>query len=321
MNSLIDSAGQVLVAAHDAGGAELVSAWVKQHPGREYRFVLDGPARAIFAGKLGAGITWRNEAPDTWVAWADVVLTATSYASELETRVRRQARAAGKPAIACLDHWTNYRRRFAADGGYLWPDEFWLADETAWLIARETFPPESRLVLAGNAYVRELREAVARLGLAPAGPSRVLFVSEPLSRANRLMHGDARFGGYDEFDALRLLLGWARQELADGRAREVRLRPHPSEEAGKYAALFAEFADLRVTLSDRTSLQEDCAWAGLVCGCSSMALFVAHAVFHRPILCAIPVPGVACLLPIPGIAYLRDQVAAIPEPAASLCHE
>lgn len=325
MSLLLDNVRHVLIAAHDAGGAEIVSAWAKQHPELRFRFVLGGPARAIFARRLGDGIDWCEQIMSAWIREADLVLTSTSYASDLEWQVRREARSAGKPVVAWLDHWTNFRLRFERGEGALWPDEFWLPDETAWLIAREVFPAQSRLVLAGNPYVEELQEHARHLAPASAQSSHVLYVAEPLARANLLMHGDARFGGYDEFDALRLFLRWCRQQLELGRMVEVRLRPHPSEEAHKYEALLADYADVPVSLSRGCSLLEDCAWAGQVCGCSSMALFVAHTVFHRPILCAIPPPGVGCLLPLSGITYLRDHISVIGDlsgsaPALS-CHE
>jgi hypothetical protein len=311
MSSILESVRNVLIAAHDAGGAEIVSAWVKQHPALRYRFILGGPARAIFLRKLGDGIDWREQIQDGWISETDLVLTATSYASDLEWQVRRQARSAGKPVVSWLDHWTNYRIRFERGGEAIWPDEFWLADETAWLIAREAFSPHSRLVLAGNPYVEELRGLALQLPAETTRTDHVLYVAEPLSRANGLIHGDARFGGYDEFDALRLFLNWCQQELGRGRSVKVRLRPHPSEAEHKYEALLANYPDVRVLSSCGSSLLEDCTWAGLVCGCSSMALFVAQTVFQRPIVCAIPPPGVACLLPLPSITYLRDHVSVV----------
>ena len=308
MNSLISKAKNVLVAAHDAGGAELVSAWVKAHPGPEYRCVVDGPARAIFARRLGERFACATSAPQAWIDAAEVVLTATSYGSALEDGLRRTAGAAGKPVLAYLDHWVNYPPRFDHGGERMLPDELWVADETAGLIARALFPA-TRLVLAGNPYVAELRAEAARLGEPRRSSPRMLYVSEPVGRANLWMHGDARHDGYDEFDALRLFLSWCEQADALGEGAEIRFRAHPSETLEKYASLLADFPTLAVTFSKGPTLLEDCRWAGRVCGCSSMALYVANAVGCE-VFCSIPASGAACLLPLSEITYLRDQVAA-----------
>ena len=38
----------ILVVAHDAGGAEVVSAWVKKNPQNVFTYLLQGPAVKIF---------------------------------------------------------------------------------------------------------------------------------------------------------------------------------------------------------------------------------------------------------------------------------
>ena len=43
---------RVFVVSHDAGGAEILSSWVRQHPEHKASFLLMGPAKAIFLKKL-----------------------------------------------------------------------------------------------------------------------------------------------------------------------------------------------------------------------------------------------------------------------------
>lgn len=293
-----------LVAAHDAGGAEIVSAWVGQHPDRNYRFVLAGPATAIFRRRLGELSHLSDVLPEEWVREASVVLTATGYASDLEWQVRQQARRLGCPVVAFLDHWVNYRVRFERNGQLELPDEIWVADESAHLIARESFPGV-RLRLEPNPYLAELQREAAQRPLESTS-GRVLYVCEPISRANRMMGREAKADGYDEFDALRLFLTWAQGQSEQGAITDVRLRPHPSEETDKYDAVLADYPQVRTSRSPSTSLLEDCLWAGMVCGCSSMAMVVARSL-GREVACAIPATGVACNLPIAGLTYLRGR--------------
>lgn len=291
-----------LVAAHDAGGAEIVSAWVAQHPQRNYRFVLGGPALAIFQRRLGALMESSTTLRDDWLREAAVVLTGTGYASELEWTVRRRAKELGRTVVAFLDHWVNYRLRFERQGIVELPDEIWVADESAHLIAREVFPGV-RLRLEPNPYLAELQAEAAHHPVRESN-GRVLYVCEPISRANQMMGRSARAEGYDEFDALRLFLRHVRTQIAANPIAEIRLRPHPAESADKYDAVLAEFPELNVSRSPATSLLQDCLWAAVVCGCSSMAMVVARSV-GREVWCSIPTAGVACLLPLTEIKYLR----------------
>ena len=43
--------GSVAVVCHDAGGAEIVSSWLRQQPQPKVQLVLDGPAVSIFEKK------------------------------------------------------------------------------------------------------------------------------------------------------------------------------------------------------------------------------------------------------------------------------
>ena len=43
----------ILIVSHDAGGAEVVSSWVRRHPEYQFEFCLDGPAVEIFKRKIG----------------------------------------------------------------------------------------------------------------------------------------------------------------------------------------------------------------------------------------------------------------------------
>lgn len=69
----------IAIVSHDAGGAEILSSWVR-HQSERYLLVLDGPAKTIF-GELGPlELSGLKDA----VARADWVLTGTSWQSSLE---------------------------------------------------------------------------------------------------------------------------------------------------------------------------------------------------------------------------------------------
>ena len=106
------SAECVVVVAHDAGGAEILSSLVRRERAadlRQHVFVLEGPARQIFAAKLGAP---ENLPLDEALAMSSSVLCGTGWQSMLETDAIALARAQDKRSVAFLDHWVNYRERF-----------------------------------------------------------------------------------------------------------------------------------------------------------------------------------------------------------------
>jgi hypothetical protein len=234
----------MLVVAHDAGGAELLSAWLRRTDAAADVFV-EGPARAVFA-RHGLASLPGLPALDGY----DLVLCGSSETAPLERRVVRAARAAGVRCAVWLDHWVNYAQRFVLDGERVLPDELWVCDEHAARIARETVPgPPVRVM--GNPHLEDTVAEIAALER-PHDGERVLYVTEGW--------------GEGELPLLRRYLEQLPPSVA------VRLRPHPGEPPGKYAALVAELA---IEQSPGTTLAEDCAWADTVVGGDTMALVVA----------------------------------------------
>ena len=121
---------KLLVAAHDAGGAEIIAAWLRR--GRTAQLWLDGPARGVFARRLPE-LAPLPDAPDP--AGFDLVLCGSSGVADHERVLVRAARDAGVRSVVWLDHWVNYAARFD-----VLPDELWVCDEHAARIARETVP-------------------------------------------------------------------------------------------------------------------------------------------------------------------------------------
>ena len=96
--------GKTAIVAHDAGGAEVLSSYVRQQ-GLDCLFSLRGPALAIFERKLGP-----IENLDLALALqcSERLLCGTSWQSDLELEAIQLARDLGKPSVAWLDHWVNY---------------------------------------------------------------------------------------------------------------------------------------------------------------------------------------------------------------------
>jgi hypothetical protein len=295
---------RIAIVAHDSGGAEILSSFVRQQ-GVDYQqrclFVLAGPAQKIFLSKLGALQNWPL---NTAIRQASSVLCGTGWQSDLEVQSIALARQQGKKSIAFLDHWVNFRERFVRAGRQHLPDEIWVGDPTALTLAQAEFP-ETPIRLVGNPYFLDIKAAFSNRPTKklPEGEFSILYVCEPV-REHALRHyGNERHWGYTEEEALRYFL-----DNIQGFAQPVTrilIRPHPSEASDKYYAVTDAY-DLPISYSDGSALFDEIAAVDWVAGCNSMAM-VMGLLAGRQVICCIPPGGRPCLLPQPGIEYLRNS--------------
>ncbi len=301
------------IVAHDAGGAELLAAWVRRQrgDGGAFSFAVDGPALAVFRRTLGAV----DSRPLAGVlAGADRLLAGTGWQSRLETDAIAMARARGLPSAAFLDHWVNYRERFVRAGVAVLPDELWVGDPIALALARRLLP-EVPARQVDNPYFADLREALAqqppRPPRAAGAPHALLYVCEPIAAHAQAQFGNPRHWGYTEHDALRYTLGHLHRLGAP--VGRIVVRRHPSEPDGKYRDTVAGF-DLPLQFSDGRPLIAEVAASDIVVGCNSMAMVIGLLAGKR-VVSAIPPGGGGCALPQPEIGMLRACPAA---PAGSI---
>ena len=170
--------GEYTVVSHDAGGAEVLSSYLRRS-GARCRFVLEGPARRVFERKLGPLETLGLEDA---LAARGIVLCGSSWQSELEFDALGMARERGLRCITFLDHWVNYAERFTRAGVVNLPDEIWVGDDIAQQIAARTFP-DMRICEVQNPYLLDIAEELARMPLRRDDSSlgiSLLYICEPI---------------------------------------------------------------------------------------------------------------------------------------------
>lgn len=288
------------VVAHDAGGAEVLSSYVRRQ-GLRCIYVLQGPACKVFERKLG---DIKTLPLDDAIREADWVLCGTSWQSELEFDAIKLARSLGKRSVAFLDHWVNYRERFERKGELNLPDEIWVGDPIAAELARKIFC-ETPIRLVENPYFMDIRaEVFAAPVVRPADAERlaVLYVCEPVREHALRQHGNERYWGYVEEDALRYFL--ANVAVLGKPVERILIRPHPSEAANKYGWAKDEF-DLPITFGGSRTLFEEIADSDVVVGCSSMAMVIGLLAGKR-VISSIPPGGSRCALPQPEIELMQQ---------------
>ncbi len=293
----------ILVIAHDSGGAEVVSAWVRKHPEFRFEFLLEGPALNIFQRKLGSLPVLGKDQLDAAIARAQLVLCGSSWSSDLEKTAVRQARKKAVRTAVYLDHWVDYAERFELAGTTCLPDELWVGDTHAQTLALKHFPAHL-IQLEPNLYFEEMRAEIDAAAVQEdrrGSPGlRVLYLSEPVSEY--VAAGGPDCYGSTEFQALTKFLEYLKSHNL--KIERLRVRHHPSEKPGKYAELLERFAsDFEIEYSTTTTLPADCAWADWIVGLASMALAIAVFARKRVSTCIAPV-GLPLVPPYPEIEHL-----------------
>lgn len=283
--------GKIAIISHDAGGAEILSSLVRRQ-NLQCAFVLDGPARKIFERKLGPLETITLEKA---IQLADTVLCGTGWQSNLEFDAMKLARVMGKHSIAFLDHWINFRERFERSGETCIPDEIWVGDELALVMAKSIFP-DMHIRLMENPYFQDIGEEFSLLEHQKKESLSVLYVCEPIRDPE---------AGYSEMDALRYFLS---NISVLGDIQNILIRPHPSEEAGKYDWAKQEFA-LPIKIGGTQTLFEEIAKSDVVAGCQSMAMVVGL-IARKRVISSNPPGGAPCVLPHKEIEHFRNILEA-----------
>jgi len=266
----------ILIVSHDAGGAEVLSSWVKYHLSYRYIFVLEGPAKEIFKKKVPIDLI-NHERKDLFdlINTSDQILTSTSGEADLERIAIIIGKRLNKKTISLLDHWCEYTERFIQDGISVWPDELWVCDNYAYDIAKKLFF-RINIVLQNNYYLLDFKnEMEAYKKNRRAVGLNILYICEPVADYALQKYNDAYYFNYDEYTALTYFFDFLQTANYKGRIEKVRIRLHPLEKKNKYDHILKNSPFL-LDISEFT-LMEDFSWADWVVGCSSMAL--AQAIF------------------------------------------
>lgn len=286
-----------LIVSHDAGGAEVVSSWVRRHSEYQFEFCLGGPAVEIFQKKI---VKLENQ-PYAYLAQfiqkSDWVLTGTSWASDLEKKAIRTAKQLGVSTVSFLDHWTNYPQRFEYNRQTCLPDEIWVGDEDALNIAQNYFSKE-KLRLVPNPYFQDIKDELKIRKTPPrkTRKTRILYVCEPIEEHSIRKYGYPLHWGYTEYDAMRFFLTRLPEIIPLKEVKFVRVQKHPSELQDKYDNILKEYQTIPFLKSEGHTLIENCVWADWVVGCESMALVVGL-LAEKKVYSCIPPGGKPCCLP------------------------
>jgi hypothetical protein len=292
------------IVCHDAGGAEIISSYILQES-LTARFCLEGPAVKVFERKLG---TIKRETLLEVINNSGSLLCGTSWESDLEWDSIKEANNQGKKVISFLDHWVNYQERFVRNDITLLPDEIWVGDVHAKVIAKNCFP-NLKIKLVENPYFSEITKILNKFKSSNLKNNGALYVCENISDHMYLQHGDVNYLGYTEHDSLKFFL--ENLEKIDKNIKTIIIRPHPSEmnPEVKYSWIKQHssrfFYDIHFSKED--SLFQDILDCKIVVGAESMAMVIALQ-FERRVISSIPLVQSYFSLPFDEIEHLYKIV-------------
>lgn len=286
-----DLAEPLAVVCHDAGGANQIRAMLRACETGTVRVYVEGPALRLWRDDASGGELC--DSLDAALDGAATLISGTGWASDLEHRARKEARARGMRSVTVLDHWVNYRERFVRGGEVILPDEIRVVDEYAMAIAREAFPSAVISQMPDFYAGEQLRDIAPVAG---TDERELLYLLEPVRS-----HWNGGEAG--EFQALRYFLDRI-PCLSMPRELVIRLRPHPSEHPAKYHEFLEPGGQHRIVL-DSGDLAGSLSRARWVAGCETYALTLALR-SGRTVFCALPPWAPSCRLPHAGLVHIKQ---------------
>ena len=296
---------KVLVVSHDAGGAEVLSHFIKCELNLEkLTFLLSGPAVDIFHKNLGVHKNSKTLEMD--LKKNEILITSTSWESDIEYEALKLAVKYQIDTYTMLDHWVNFKSRLVRNDIEILPNHFIVLDKYAMTLAHETWP-NLKIVEKPNYYLidqqSKYNEKIVTKSSKKCDDS-ILYLWDPsLKHKSKLglvneITNNSKF--YDERDAFSLFI--SKVATIPGDSSKIRVRFHPSmtkddkEEACNYIGRSFE-----ISTSELIDDLLDCI---SVVGCNSMAMAIALSV-GKKVFSSLPNSSFSILLPFEDIVPLH----------------
>lgn len=291
---------KILVFTHDAGGSEMIAAYIKKNFDK-FIFVcyVGGPGRDIFR-RYGISIKEITD-NDSAIKCAIqknkdsfFVLIGTGWMTNIELSAIREAKNFGMRTVCYLDSWVNFRERFGYPkiGWQKWlPDELWTADEYAKDLAEKFFGKYSRIRFMGNPYFYFLRKEYEEIKRnTKRGNGAVLFLTD-------LLLQDVR-------PVLKKTLSFFSKMRFE---RPIIIRLHPAEQRNKYDHIVRPFKRfLNISISKNKNILDDMVLSSVVIGTETMALVVG-VICHKKVISITTGMGLKKFpLPFKQIVKIKD---------------
>jgi len=259
------------VVSHDAGGAEVLSAYLNAHPVRGAKYFLKGPAVSIFQrqGLVGENYVMEGELTLDF----KYLLLSMSWRDEVTNKMLLRSKKLGIESEVMLDSWFNYAQRFGcpADG---WeenlPNNISVVDSIAENIVYAVgLDKYCRIKKSENYYLQTLVDKYKKVYDPGFSCSEFLYLSAPIheARTNNLV--ELATTKTTQLDLLADV-----SNLCNKYEIILRIRLHPSEDRGNLDR-YLPLLNCEFVVSDNESILDDLKSSKYVLGYSSLAIIQA----------------------------------------------
>lgn len=280
--------GNLVVACHDAGSANLIIYWLKRYKGIFFP-CMEGPAKKIWAKSFP---NKKNYKLEDVIGQGGTLLSGTGRGN-YEHQARIKAKALGSKNIAVIDNWTSFKERFIKFDEELLPDLILVSDVYAKNMAIKFFPG-IQIEEFENCYLKEQLKLInlTRKTKPRVPASNILMVMGPTK-------DNIEFSAIHYFMSKIKMLGLSFNMI------KIRLRVHPSEHVEKYNSIVNKYSGIEFDAITDNELFVDIAWADLVVGMFNYPMVVALN-SKIPTMSIMPPNSQKCPLPHSEIIHLRE---------------
>ena len=252
------------IISHDSGGAELLSSWIAENPNKKYFYSLKGPAIKIFKKKI-KNIN-KNNLKDNKSDCEKVIATT---GSKFERNMIFKLYKKKKYLIIVLDHWINYKKRLFINNIMINPDEIWVFDKNAKLIAKKIF--KCKINLKQNYYYLNCKKKFKNYK--SRNKNKLLFICDPNPSKSKKTDMFTKY--YNEKKIIRYIINYFDKDFIE--TKKIILRLHPNQYKritywkNYYLKHFSIFKN-KIDFSKNNSLIQDLKKVKKVFGGNSAAL-------------------------------------------------
>lgn len=261
---------KTVIISHDAGGAEIISNYIKYKKLKNLVLVLKGPAISVFKkNKIKSPKIKFNQA----LKIGKVFITGTSWSSSFEIKALRKIVSLKKKSITFLDHFCDFKKRFLFKNKYYFPDELWTFDESAYKNAKKTFHKKIKIKKKKNFLIENIKKKILKLRIPKNYKYNYLFLSQPIKNFLIKKFNNAELWGYNEFDALKFFLENIKKLNQD--INSITIRMHPSEKKQKYKKILKKYKKYPIKINKGIELEKDLSKNYFCFGCNSYSMHIA----------------------------------------------
>jgi len=255
----------ILIYSKDAGGAEILSSWLKEKKIKNIDFILKGPAINIFKSKSFRINNIKNKIQ---VSKYKKFFFSTNFPPGDEIKLLKRFKKKNVETVCFLDHWVNYKERFTLQNKTILPDKIYTFDNTAFKIAKQKFN-KSNIFLKKNYYLFEQKKYINNL---KKNKKHILLLSSPAY--NSMKKYSKKMTDKKNMEKIQIFIKKIILLKKNFNSNLIVIRPHPSELKKNFKLLSKKIRGFSIKISNN-SLIEDIADSEAIFGTNSMAFLTA----------------------------------------------